>query len=93
MMTLVVYDISDNKSRNDLISRLRHFGLRRLQKSVFMGELDQNSRLDLAEDFETYLSSPKDSVAMIPICDSCRESILTEGNIEIPNTDLTYRFI
>ena len=93
MLALVVYDISENKARNNFINRLRHYGLRRLQKSVFIGDLNIDSRLDLAEEFDQYLSSEKDSIILIPICDSCKKSILLEGNASIPDTDLNYKFI
>ena len=39
MLTVVVYDISENTSRNNLIKRLQYFGLKRIQKSVFIGYL------------------------------------------------------
>lgn len=93
MLILVFYDISENKARNDLIKKLQHFGLKRLQKSVFIGELDLNSRLDLSEDFNLYLSSPKDSIILIPLCGSCRDSIFVEGDVSIPDTNLNYKFV
>ena len=40
MLTVVVYDISDNTSRSYLIKKLQHFGLKRIQKSVFIGYLE-----------------------------------------------------
>lgn len=92
MLSLVVYDISDNLSRLHLIKRLQHFGLKRLQKSVFIGHLDLNSRLDLSQDFELYLSSDKDSIVLFPLCDSCKDSILLEGDADIPNCNEEYLF-
>lgn len=93
MLTVVVYDISDNTSRSYLIKKLRHYGLKRLQKSVFMGYLELKDRLDLAEDVETYLSSDSDSIVIFPICESCKSSILLQGDVDIPQNDLTYRFL
>ena len=93
MLTIVVYDISDNISRSYLIKKLQHFGLKRLQKSVFIGYLEVNERLDLASDVETYLSSENDSIVIFPLCGSCKNSILIQGDVEIPQNDLTYRFI
>ena len=40
MLTVVVYDITDNTSRLHLIKKLQYFGLKRLQKSVFIGYLE-----------------------------------------------------
>lgn len=93
MLTVVVYDISDNTSRLYLIKKLQHFGLKRLQKSVFIGYIELKERLDLAEDVETYLSSDSDSIIILPICESCKNSILIQGDADIPQNDLTYRFL
>ena len=93
MLTVVVYDISDNTSRLYLIKKLQYFGLKRLQKSVFIGYLEANERLDLADDVESYLSSDSDSIIIFPICESCKRSILIQGDADIPQNDLAYRFI
>lgn len=93
MLTVVVYDISDNISRSYLIKKLQYYGLKRLQKSVFIGYLEVNERLDLAGDVETYLSCENDSIVIFPLCGSCKNSILIQGDAVIPQNDLTYRFI
>ena len=56
MLTVVVYDISDNTSRSNLIKQLQHFGLHRIQKSVFIGYLDLESRLDNIESNKILIS-------------------------------------
>lgn len=93
MLTVVVYDISDNTSRSYLIKKLQYYGLKRLQKSVFIGYLETNDRLDLANDVETYLSSDSDSIVIFPLCGNCKNIILVQGNADIPENYLTYRFI
>jgi len=93
MLTLVVYDISDNTSRLYLIKKLQHYGLKRLQKSVFIGYLNTNDRMDLADDTNTYLSSENDSIIIFPICENCKKSILLTGDANIPKNNLTYRFL
>ena len=93
MLTVAVYDISDNTSRLYLIKKLQYYGLKRLQKSVFIGYLEPDERLNLANDVETYLSSDNDSIVIFPICESCKKSILIQGDADIPQNDLTYRFI
>ena len=93
MLTVVVYDITDNTSRLHLIKKLQYFGLKRLQKSVFIGYLKLQERLDLADELNLYLSNDKDSIVIFPICESCKNSILLEGNAHIPQNDLTYRFL
>lgn len=93
MLTIVVYDITDNTSRLHLIKKLQYFGLKRLQKSVFIGYLDIKERLDLAEDIDTYLSNDTDSIVIFPVCENCKNSILLQGDADIPKNDLTYRFL
>lgn len=93
MLTVVVYDITDNTQRSSLIKKLQYFGLKRIQKSVFIGYLKLNERLDLAEDLKTFLSKDTDSIIILPLCESCKNSILLEGDADIPKNDLTYRFL
>ena len=93
MLTVVTYDISDNTSRLYLIKKLQYFGLKRLQKSVFIGYMELQERLDLADELEMYLSNDKDSIVIFPICETCKNSILLEGDADIPQNDLTYRFL
>lgn len=93
MLTVVVYDIAENTSRLHLIKKLQFFGLKRIQKSVFIGYLEAKERLDLAEDLEIYLSKDSDSIIILPLCENCKNSILLEGDAEIPQNDLTYRFL
>ncbi len=93
MLTVVVYDITDNTSRNHFIKKLQYYGLKRLQKSVFIGYLELSERLDLAEEMNKFLSNDTDSIVIFPLCESCRGSILLEGDASIPKNDLTYRFL
>lgn len=92
MMVIVMYDISENASRNNLIKRLRHYGLRRIQKSVFCGLLEVDDRFELASEFDFYLSSDRDSIALFPICESCVDSILIEEELILPQKE-EYVFI
>lgn len=93
MLTVVTYDISDNTSRTYLIKKLRHFGLKRLQKSVFVGYLEINERLELADELDSFLSKETDSIIILPMCENCKNSILLVGDANIPRNDLTCRFL
>ena len=93
MLTVVVYDISDNTSRLYLIKKLQFYGLKRLQKSVFIGYLEAKERLELADTLDNYLSKDTDSIIIFPLCESCKNSILLVGDANIPKNDLTYRFL
>ena len=50
---------SDNNTRSHFIKKLQHFGLRRVQTSVFSGFLELEVRLDLASAFDEFLSCDK----------------------------------
>ena len=93
MLTVVVYDITDNTSRLHLIKKLQYFGLKRIQKSVFIGYLEVQERMDLAEELETFLSNDRDSIIIFPLCQSCKNAIFLAGDADIPKNDLTYRFL
>jgi len=47
MKLLVVYDVSDNGKRTRLSNELKRFGLSRIQRSAFQGDLDSQRLKDL----------------------------------------------
>ena len=44
LLVWVVYDISSNKVRRNAIKACKNVGLYRVQKSVFLGEIEENVR-------------------------------------------------
>lgn len=93
MLAIVTYDISENATRSYFIKKLQSYGLYRIQKSVFAGYLTIDERLDLAEESESFLSSDNDSIIIFPLCKNCKDSILYQGEVYIPENDLNYRFL
>ena len=93
MLTIVTYDISDNTTRSYFIKKLQSYGLYRIQKSVFAGHLTLDMRLDLADETDSFLSSDNDSIIIVPVCKNCKNSILSSGEVYIPEDDLNYRFL
>ncbi len=68
MLTWVVYDISKDKTRTKVAKRCLDFGLYRVQKSVFLGDLPPN-RIDEILLFSRELLVPEtDSVYIFPMC-------------------------
>ena len=51
-----------------------------------------DERLDIATEFDAYLSSDKDSIILIPACESCVASILTDGQLKVPE-EVEYAFL
>jgi len=84
MITLVIYDITDDSKRTKLSSYLKQFGLRRIQYSGFRGELEPNDRHVLVQEVPKFLSSEDDSIYVIPLCTSCVKtvSIISKGKGE-----------
>lgn len=89
MLIVVIYDISDNNTRNNLIKCLQHYGLHRIQKSAFLGNLSHIQREKLEEKLNSFISGEKDSIYVIPICDRCQEltKIFSKEEILLENHD------
>lgn len=66
MLVWVVYDISDNKTRNKAAKYCINKGLYRIQKSVFLGTLDNNQKDELKVIMEDLISGEDDSVYIFP---------------------------
>ena len=75
MITLVIYDISDDSKRTKLSSYLKQYGLQRIQYSGFKGELDANDRHVLVQEAGKFLSNEEDSIYIIPVCSSCMRTV------------------
>lgn len=71
MRTLVIYDISDDGKRSKLREHLRNCGLRGIQYSGFLGEVNPHDRFVLSKEVGKYLSGERDSIYIIPLCDRC----------------------
>lgn len=84
MLILVIYDISNNRNRSKLIKKLRHFGLHRIQKSGFLGNLNHDKRMQLEETLNDYISGIKDSIYVVPICKELSK-IFSKREIELEN--------
>lgn len=82
MLLWVIYDISDNALRSRVAEKCKDYGLERLQKSAFFGDMDKNSAEMLAIDMEKILeekSSPEDCIFILPMCSSCIAKKITVG--------------
>jgi CRISPR-associated protein Cas2 len=71
MMTLVIYDISDDDDRGKLSNMLFDFGLQRIQYSGFKGDLNAHNRHILAKGITQYVTGEHDSIYVLPLCNNC----------------------
>ena len=68
MMTWVVYDISKDKTRTKIARRCLDFGLYRVQKSVFLGDVPPNRVEEIVLFSEELLDLKTDAVYVFPMC-------------------------
>ncbi len=67
MYTWVIYDISNPKTRRNVIKECQNIGLRRVQKSIFFGEISMVDINLLNLIFENMINLETDSVYIMPM--------------------------
>lgn len=78
-MVWVVYDISKNTPRNHVIRICLNKGLYRVQKSVFLGNLNANERDSLALECEQEIDPDVDSLYVFPMDDASFKKVKLLG--------------
>jgi CRISPR-associated protein Cas2 len=68
MITWVIYDIVKNKTRTLVARACIGAGLYRVQKSVFLGNLNRNQVDELALKCSDLIKKEEDSVYIFPLC-------------------------
>jgi CRISPR-associated protein Cas2 len=68
MLTWVVYDIAKDKTRTRIAKRCLDFGLYRVQKSCFLGEVPPNRVEEILLFSQQLLDPQTDSVYVFPMC-------------------------
>lgn len=66
MLYWVMYDISENKKRNTAVKACKNKGLYRVQKSIFLGELNKNQKDELKITMERLVDEDTDSIYIFP---------------------------
>lgn len=69
MLVWAIYDITSNKIRNRIIKFCKNIGLYRVQKSVFLGNINTNEIDELKVQSEEIINPDTDSVYIFPMCD------------------------
>ncbi|SHH48956.1 MULTISPECIES: CRISPR-associated endonuclease Cas2 [Tepidibacter] len=70
MLIWVIYDITSNKIRRNIVKHCKNIGLYRVQKSVFLGDIDNNTLDELKLKAEDMVDLDKDSVYIFPMSKS-----------------------
>ena len=68
MLVWYIYDIVEDKPRKKLADKAQEQGLERVQKSVFLGNIDQNLLDELILYSEDVIDEDNDSVYVFPMC-------------------------
>jgi CRISPR-associated protein Cas2 len=68
MLTWIVYDISKDKTRNKVAKICKNYGLYRVQKSAFLGDLNKNQQDEISISIKEICDKEKDSVYIFPMC-------------------------
>ncbi|MGE5575809.1 MAG: CRISPR-associated endonuclease Cas2 [Syntrophothermus sp.] len=69
MMTLVIYDVPDDKIRNRLAVACKDYGLQRVQWSAFLGFLNHNRLEELQRRLKRTLGRRMGNIQIYPLCD------------------------
>lgn len=67
MLVWVIYDIQLTKTRNTVIKKCKNAGLYRVQKSVFLGDIENNQFDELKLVLETIIDVKNDSLYLFPM--------------------------
>jgi len=80
VITWVIYDISNDRIRTKIAKLCKNAGLYRVQKSVFLGEIEKNRLDELHLECETLIDETTDSVYIFPMCGEDFRKVKTAGN-------------
>lgn len=67
MMTLVIYDISDDDVRLRVAKVCKRYGLNRIQRSAFLGEISSSRRKELSKKLRRTLEG-RGNIQIFVIC-------------------------
>ncbi len=68
MLVWVIYDIVKNKTRTRVGKECLNAGIYRVQKSVFLGDLNLNRIDELSIKIKDIINNDEDSVYIFPMC-------------------------
>ena len=66
MLTWLVYDISSDKIRRKIVKMCKRKGLYRVQKSVFLGNIDETKLKSTTAESEELINKKTDSLYIFP---------------------------
>ena len=80
MLTWLIYDITEDKTRTNVAKLCKNSGLIRVQKSVFLGNIEINTMDEILLECEEKIDTETDSIYIFPMCDEDFKKVKTAGN-------------
>ncbi len=69
MISLIIYDIPNDRLRAKVADICQDYGLGRIQFSAFLGEINHNRREELLQKIKRQIGRKTANVQLFPICD------------------------
>jgi CRISPR-associated protein Cas2 len=69
MVSLLIYDIPDDKLRAKVADICLDYGLERIQYSAFIGELNHNRQEEILQKIRRRVGNNEANVQLFPICE------------------------
>lgn len=79
MLVWCIYDITKDKTRNKIAKTAQRYGLYRVQKSVFVGTVNDNKLDEFSIVCNKEIDEETDSVFIFPLCEKDFKSVITHG--------------
>lgn len=79
MLVWAIYDITNDRVRRRIVKACENLGLYRVQKSVFLGDVDKNSIDELSLKSKDIIDEEIDSVYIFQMCKTDFENIILIG--------------
>ena len=87
MYIIASFDCKFKSNQENIEKILQHYGLRKIQSSLYTGDLTNSERKNLSENLSEIIRE-NDSIVIIPICKNCDSKKQTAGREIKFNNDL-----
>ncbi|MFT4189117.1 MAG: CRISPR-associated endonuclease Cas2 [Aeromicrobium sp.] len=87
MTTIAAYDVTDDGRRSRLAALLQQYG-DRVQKSVFLLDVDSESLEEISRRAQSLVDAGTDSLYFFPLCLSCSSRTILVGQAQPPEAVL-----
>jgi len=79
MLTWFIYDITSDKARTKIAKLAKKCGLYRVQKSVFLGQVDSSRIDEVIMQSDGMIDHTTDSLYVFPMCERDFKSVILKG--------------